>query len=108
MKYFSEFINQYGLSIIHSFLAIIISYITVTIKRIYKKHVDEEMKEKVVNMVCHAINQLYPNASSEDKLNKAIINAKEILSEKGISLSDLELRMYIEYTVGCFNSIYNH
>ena len=55
-------------------------------------------------MVCKAINQLYPNESGTNKLNLAISNAKEILLEKGIKISDLELRMMIEYSVGCFKN----
>ncbi len=99
MKYFISFINEYGLSLIHSIMAIIVSYITVQVKKILEKHTNDKTKKEVVSMVCQAINQLYPNECGQNKLNLAITNAKEILAEKGINISDLELRMYIESTV---------
>ena len=104
MKLFSEFINQYGPTLVHSILAMVISYISFEIKKIYQKHNNDLTKKEVINMVCKAINQLYPNETNETKLNQAITNSKEILSEKGIEISDLELRMYIEYTIGCFKT----
>lgn len=99
MKYIISFINEYSLSIIHSIATIIISYISLQVKKILEKHTNDKTKKEVINMVCKAINQLYPNESGENKLNLAITNAKEILAEKGITISDLELRMYIEGTV---------
>ena len=104
MKYFSEFVNQYGLSIIHSVMVAIFSYVSLEIKKIYNKYTDERIKKDVVKMVCQAVDQLYPNMNGNDKLNEAINNTKQILSEKGINISDLELHMYIESTVACVKS----
>ena len=103
MKYITEFMNQYGASLIHSVAVAIISYASIEIKRVYKKHIDDKTKKEVVKTVCQAINQLYPNLSGEEKLNKAILNCNQILKQKGIIINDLELRMYIECTVNCFN-----
>ena len=99
MKSIISFINEYGLSLIHSIAAIIISYISLQVKKILEKHTNDKTKKEVINMVCKAINQLYPNECGQNKLNLAITNAKQILAEKGIDISDLELRMYIESAV---------
>lgn len=101
MKCFSEFLNQYGLSLIHSVMVAILSYVSLEIKKIYSKYNDERIKKEVVKMVCQAVDQMYPNMNGNDKLNEAINNTKQILSEKGINISDLELRMYIESIVAC-------
>ncbi len=93
--------NQYGVSIVHSIAVAIISYVSLEIKKIYKKYNNDRIKKDVVKMVCQAIDQMYPNMNGTDKFNEAINNTKEILSEKGINISDLELRMYIESTVAC-------
>ena len=98
MKYFMEFLNQYGASFIHSIAVLILSCVSFEIKKIYKKNIYDKTKKDVVKMVYHMINKLYPNINEEDKLNKVISNSKQILSEKGINISDLELRMYIEYS----------
>ena len=104
MKILSEFMNQYGITLMHSIAIGIISYVSFAIKKIYKKFIDDKTKKEVISMVCKAINQLYPSESGTNKLNLAISNAKEILLEKGIKISDLELRMMIEYSVGCFKN----
>ena len=102
MKLFNEFINQYGLNILHSLAIGIFSYVSLEIKRVYKKYVSDHTKREVVEMVCKAMNQLYPEKTGSEKLDLALSNAKEILKEKGITISDLELRLYIESAVGCF------
>ena len=102
MKILNQFINQYELSIIHSIFLALVSYISLTIKRVYHRYTEDKIKKEVVRMVCKAINQLYPNDCGEIKLNYAINNTREILKEKGINISDLELRMYIEATVNDF------
>lgn len=102
MRYFIDFMNQYGVSMIHSIAIAIISYVSFEVKRIYKKYINDNTKKDVVKMVCQAVNQVYPNLSGKEKLDQTMINSKEILLEKGISISDLELRMYIESSIDCF------
>ena len=102
MKYITEFMNQYGISLVHSIAVAIISYVSIEIKKVYKKYINDKTKIEVIKTVSQAINQMYPNTSGEEKLNKVITNSEEILKEKGIIISDLELRMYIESTVNSF------
>ncbi len=63
-----------------------------------------KQKKDVIKEVCQAINQLYPNLNGQNKLNKATNNIKEILKEKNIVISDLELNMYIESRVYIINN----
>lgn len=95
MKFISEFISQYGFAIIHSVFLSIVSYVSFSIKKILKKHVDDKTKKEIIVTVCVAINKLYPNLNNDEKFNKIIFNCEQILKEKGIIISDLELRMYI-------------
>ena len=104
MKYIISFFNQYSLSLIHSITAITISYISIKFKNILLKHSNNKIKNEVITMVCRAINQLYPNESGTNKLNLAINNIQEILKEKNITVSNLELRMYIEGNVSLINN----
>ncbi len=96
MKYLTYFINQYGLTIIHTITLSILSYISLEIKKTYQKYINNKIKQETINTVCKAINELYPHLSKEEKLNKIIINSQKILKEKNITLSKLELRIYIE------------
>ena len=93
--------NQYVVSIVHSIAVAIISYVSLEIKKIYKKYNNDRIKKDVVKMVCQAIDQMYPDMNGTDKFNEAVNNTKEILKEKSINISDLERRMYIESTVAC-------
>ena len=102
-----EFLNNYGVSIIHGVAVSIISYVSLEIKKIYNKHFIDKTKKDVVSLVCKAINQVYPNLTGKEKLNKAIYNCREILKEKNIKINDLELRMYIESSVCCFSNEVN-
>lgn len=74
-------------------------YIGVQIKAIYKKHVDDKTKESVVKTVVKAVKQLYKDLNGEEKLANAIENIRAMLSEKGIAISELEIRMLIESAV---------
>lgn len=74
-------------------------YVGLQIKAIYKKHVDDKTKESVVKTVVKAVKQLYKDLNGEEKLAKAIENITAMLSEKGIAISELEVRMLIEAAV---------
>lgn len=95
-----DFTKEYGLEIIHSVVMGVFSYIVIDIKKVYKKHIQEKTKKDVVKMVCRYVNEVYQSSSVSDKLELALTNTKEILKEKKITISDLELKVLLH------NSIY--
>ncbi len=95
-----DFTKEYGLDIIHSIVMGIFSYIVIDIKKAYKKYIQDKMKKDVVKMVCRYVNEVYPTSSGEKKLDIAFTSINDILKEKGIMISDLELRVLL------YNSIY--
>lgn len=101
----SELLNTlqpYLLEIVVAILTGIATFIGAKVKKIYEEKVNTETKEKVVNTVVNAVEQLYKDLKGEEKLNKCIENATEMLSEKGIAVTELELRMLIESAVNSF------
>ena len=78
----------------------IFSYIALDIKKIHKKSVLDKTKKDVVKMVCKYVNEIYPDSNISDKLSEAYSSTMEILREKGIVVSDLELKVLLH------NSIY--
>lgn len=98
----SDFVNQYASTILYTVLMAIITWVGMQIKIIIKAYVNNQIIKDVIKMVCQAIEQLHNDLSGEKKLNLAIDNSKAILEAKGIKLSDLELRIFIESTVKCF------
>lgn len=103
---FEEFINTYGVEILMSVLTAIAGFIGVAIKNLYTKHINDKTKKDVVNTVVVAVEQLYKDLKGEEKLDVALGYASTMLEEKGINVSELELRMLIEAAVGSFNDAF--
>lgn len=95
----SNFITEYGTTIIYAVITALGGYIGVAVKNIYQKYVNDKTKENVVRTVVKAVKQLYSDLSGAEKLDKAVENASEMLSEKGITITELEIRMLIEAAV---------
>ena len=104
---FAEFINEYGTTIIYALVTAIAGYIGIVVKNLYKRYVDDQAKKDVVKTVVQGIEQIYKDLHGEEKLNLAIQNATEMLAVKGITVTDLEIRMLIEAAVGEFNDAFN-
>lgn len=104
---FLEFINNYGMEILYAIFTAIAGYIGIVLKNLYNKYVDDNMKKSVVKTVVQGVEQLYKDLHGEEKLNVALENAAEMLSQKNITFTEFELKMLIEATVGEFNNVFN-
>ena len=104
---FTEFINTYGMQIIYTILTALAGYLGVVLKNLVDKYLADRTKRDVAETVVQAVEQIYKDLHGEDKLNKALSAAAEMLAEKGIHASDLELRMIIEAAVAEFNDAFN-
>lgn len=102
MEILKEFIATYGTTILYTVLTAIASYVGLAVKRVYEKYVNDKTKKDVVETTCKYVEQLYVDLSGEEKLAMAINGATELLAEKGIMISEVELRMLIEATVNSF------
>lgn len=108
MSFLGEFVQQYGMMILSTILTAIAGFIGVQLKRIYEKHVADDVKKKVVEDCVKAVEQLYNDLSGEEKKEKAIENIVAILNEKGISIAPIEIEVLIEATVSTFNESFKH
>lgn len=107
MALFKEFISTYGTTILYSILTAIAGYLGVVIKNLYKKYVNNKTMQEIARTVVLATEQLYKNLSGEEKLQKALEAASEMLAEHDIHISDFEIRMLIEAAVSEFNDSFN-
>jgi hypothetical protein len=111
MNMFTEFMATYGTEIIYTVLSAAITaiagYIGIVVKNLYTKYVNDKTKKDVVKTVVLGIEQIYKDLHGEEKLNKAMESVSEMLCEKGINITDFELRMLIESAVGEFNNAFN-
>ena len=100
----NEFITTYGATILYSILTAIAGYIGIAIKNLYTKYVNDKTKKDVVHTCVQAVNQIYKDLHGEEKLAKCIDSVSAMLCEKGITITDIEIRMLIEAAVNEFNS----
>lgn len=91
-----EMIQPNIIELIVAILTGIASFIGVKVKKLYEEHINDETKRKVVKTVVGAVEQLYTDLSGNEKLLKAQENIVNILNEKGITISELEMKMLIE------------
>lgn len=104
---FAEFISEYGTTIMYAVLVAVAGYFGTVAKSLYTKYINDKTKQNVAKTVVRGIEQIYKDLHGEEKLNKALEAAAEMLTEKGITVSDLELRMLIEAAVAEFNDAFN-
>lgn len=98
-----EFVATYGATILYSILTAIAGYIGITIKNIYAKYVNDKTKKDVVRTCVKAVEQIYADLHGAEKLDKCIESVSAMLGEKGIAITDIEIRMLIEAAVNEFN-----
>lgn len=103
---FAEFISDYGTTILYAILTAIGGWLGLWVKNLCTKYINDKTKKSVAKTVVQAVEQLYNDLDGEAKLAKALEGASEMLAEKGISISDLELRMLLEAAVGEFNKVF--
>ena len=106
MEFIQEFISQYGTTILYAVLTAIAGYLGIVVKRIYEKYINDKTKQAVAKTVVQAVEQIYKDLHGDEKLNKALESMSEMLAEKGIQISDLEMRMLIEAAVAEFNEAF--
>ena len=103
MDFIKLFISEYGTTILYAILTALAGYIGIVAKRLYTKYVNDKIKQAVAKTVVQAVEQIYKDLHGEEKLNKALEAASEMLAEKGITITDLEMRMLIEAALAEFN-----
>lgn len=107
MEFLQQFIAEYGTMILYALLTTIASILGAEFKKIYTKYVNEKIKREDANTVVLAIQQLYKDLDGDAKLDKALEAFSDMLEKKGISISELEMRMLLEAAVGGFKKAFN-
>ena len=98
-----EVFMTYLLPVIITALSGLAGWIGLQLKAIYQKHVNDKTKQAVVRTCVKAVEQLYHDLDGAAKLEKAEEGIVEMLKEKGIPISKLEMDALIEAVVCEFN-----
>ena len=107
MEFIYEFLADYGTMMLYALLTAVAGLLGGALKRVYTKYVNDKTKRDVVRTAVMAVQQLYADLNGEEKLGKALEAISDMLEEKGIPISDLEMRMLIEAAVGEFKEAFN-
>lgn len=92
----NEFIATYGVQIIFTLLSAAATALAAWIGKMYKAKVNDETKRKIVKTVCKAVEQIYKDMSGAEKYEKAVESIVAMLNDKGITITDIEIKMLIE------------
>ena len=98
-----EMFAAYVLPVIFAALTAVAGYIGTQIKMLYEKYVNNKVKQDVVRTCVKAAEQLYHDLGGPVKLEKAKEGVRQMLEEKGITISELEMNLLIESVVSEFN-----
>lgn len=106
MEFLTQFINDYGMEIIGAIATAIAGFLGMVVKNLVTKFLNDKTKQDIAKIVVQGIEQCYQALSGPEKLQKAIETATEMLNEKGIKVTEVELRMLLENAVGEFNKVF--
>lgn len=100
-----EIVNQILIPVLEAILTIVFSYVAIKIKNyLENKEISEEVKT-VINDTVKYVEQVYKDLDGEQKLQNAISNITKLLEEKGITISQEEMRTLIESAVYNINQM---
>ena len=103
---FAEFLNQYGMQILYTAVMAIAGYLGIVVKNLATKYINDKTKKDVAKSAVQFVEQVYKDLHGEEKLNEALQAASEMLLEKNITVTSLELRVLIEAAVAEFNNAF--
>ena len=103
-----NFLNEYG--ILSAVITAAASALGVLVKKLWDKTVGDKVKEDtkkdVAALVVKYVEQVYKELHGAEKLEKALEAFSDMLSQKGITISDLEMRVYLESALAGFNNAF--
>lgn len=98
-----EIFATYALPIIAAAITALAGFLGTQLKGLYQKYVNDKTKEAVVRTCVKAVEQLYHDLGGPEKLEKAKEGIEQMLNEKGILITELEMNLLIEAVVSEFN-----
>lgn len=108
MELFIQFINEYGTTILYTVLTALFGYFGIVAKKYFDKWFNTKEKKEIAKEVVNFTEQVYKTLHGEEKLNKAMEAMSEMLAEKGITITELEMKVLLEAAVAEFNKVFKN
>lgn len=108
-----NFLNEYGIlsMVITAVVGAVGTALGLFFKRLYTNTIGDKIKldtvKEIARVVVKFVEQVYKDIHGEEKLEKALEAFAEMLNNKGITISDLEMRVYLESALAEFNEAFN-
>lgn len=108
-----NFLNEYGIlsMIITAVVGAVGTALGLFFKRLYTNTIGDKIKldtvKEIARVVVKFVEQVYKDIHGEEKLDKALEAFAEMLNNKGITISELEMRVYLESALAEFNEAFN-
>ena len=99
----AEMLSAYVLPVLAAALTALAGFLGAQLKQLYQRWVNDRTKEAVVRTCVKAVEQLYHDVGGPEKLEKAQEGIRQMLEEKGIAISQLEMNLMIESAIAEFN-----
>ncbi len=106
MEIFKQFFAEYGVTLIYTIVTAVFGYLGIAAKKLIGDYFADKKKKDIATTVVKFVEQVYKNLHGEEKLMKALEAASKMLKEKGITYSEIEMRMLIEASVAEFNKAF--
>lgn len=98
-----EIFSAYVLPAVVAIVTALAGFVGAQIKTLYQRYVNDRIKRDVAHTCVKAAEQLYHDLGGPEKLKKAQEGVRQMLEEKGIPISALEMNLLIESAVAEFN-----
>ena len=99
----AELFGTYVLPVLAAAFTALAGFIGAQLKLLCQRWLDDKTKEAVARTCVKAVEQLYHDLGGPEKLEKAREGIRQMLEEKGIAISQLEMNLLIESVVAEFN-----
>ena len=103
---FEYFMFTYGNEIISLIVTAIFGMLGIVIKNIVKTYLNDKKKQDIAKAVVLFVEQCFTELHGKEKLRVALTRASEILGEKGIAFSAVEMETLIESALAEFNEAF--
>lgn len=108
-----NFLNEYGIlsMVITAVVGAVGTALGLFFKRLYTNTIGDKIKldtvKEIARVVVKFVEQVYKDIHGEEKMEEALKAFSEMLNNKGITISELEMRVYLESALAEFNEAFN-
>lgn len=99
----NDFVNVVIVPVIGTIITAVVGYLGIKIKALIEKWTEDKTKRDAAETCVRAVEQLYKDLHGEEKFNVCVDNLTAMLNEKGITITELEIKMLIEAAVQKLN-----